>query len=66
MPRDQLATVYRGIHAETVAAARELMARHDFLSARHLVDVGEAQAAWRLRWRRLAPTSMQPWLTCPR
>jgi ubiquinone/menaquinone biosynthesis C-methylase UbiE len=40
MPHDQLEAVYRGIHAEAVAAARELMARYDFLSARHLVDVG--------------------------
>jgi cyclopropane fatty-acyl-phospholipid synthase-like methyltransferase len=40
MPHDQLEAVYRGIHAETVAAACELMARYNFLSARHLVDVG--------------------------
>jgi SAM-dependent methyltransferase len=40
MPPDQLAAHYRGIHAEAVTAARTLMARHDFSSARHLVDVG--------------------------
>jgi hypothetical protein len=40
MPPDQLAALYRGIHAEAVAAARTLMARQDFSSARHLVDVG--------------------------
>jgi ubiquinone/menaquinone biosynthesis C-methylase UbiE len=40
MPQDQLEAVYRGIHAEAVAAARELLARYDFVSARHLVDVG--------------------------
>jgi SAM-dependent methyltransferase len=40
MPPDQLAAHYRGIHAEAVAAARTLMARQDFSSARHLVDVG--------------------------
>ena len=32
--------VYRGIHAEAVAGARELLARQDFSSARHLLDVG--------------------------
>ena len=40
MSPDQLEPWYRGIHAEAVAAARTLMARHDFSSARHLVDVG--------------------------
>jgi len=40
MPPEQLAAHYRGIHAEAVAAARTLMARQDFSSARHLVDVG--------------------------
>ena len=40
MPPDQVAAHYRGIHAEAVAAARTLMARHDFSSVRHLVDVG--------------------------
>src|SRR5262245_34812770 len=40
MPPDQLAAHYRGIHAEAVAAARTLMAQHDFSSARHLVDGG--------------------------
>jgi SAM-dependent methyltransferase len=40
MPPDQLAAHYRGLHAEAVAAARTLMARQDFSSARHLVDVG--------------------------
>jgi SAM-dependent methyltransferase len=36
----QLDPWYRGIHAEAVAAARTLMARHDVSSVRHLVDVG--------------------------
>src|SRR6266508_2541070 len=40
MPLDQLEPWYRGFHAEAVAAARTLMARHDVSSARHLVDVG--------------------------
>ena len=40
MSQDQLEPWYRGIHAEAVAAARTLMARHDFSSVRHLVDVG--------------------------
>jgi O-methyltransferase len=40
MPQEALGAVYRGIHAEAVAAARILMARHDFSSARHLLDVG--------------------------
>jgi SAM-dependent methyltransferase len=40
MSPDQLEPWYRGIHAEAVAAARTLMVRHDFSSARHLVDVG--------------------------
>jgi ubiquinone/menaquinone biosynthesis C-methylase UbiE len=40
MSPDQLEPWYRGLHAEAVAAARTLMARHDFLSAHHLVDVG--------------------------
>jgi len=40
MSPDQLKPWYRGIHAEAVAAARTLMARHDFSSVRHLVDVG--------------------------
>jgi SAM-dependent methyltransferase len=40
MSSDQLEPWYRGLHAEAVAAARTLMARQDFSSARHLVDVG--------------------------
>lgn len=40
MSPDQLTAHYRGIHAEAVAAARTLMARHDCSSVRHLVDVG--------------------------
>jgi ubiquinone/menaquinone biosynthesis C-methylase UbiE len=40
MPPEQLAAHYRGIHAEAIAAARTLMARHNCSSARHLVDVG--------------------------
>jgi SAM-dependent methyltransferase len=40
MSPDQLEPWYRGLHAEAVAAARTLMVRHDFSSARHLVDVG--------------------------
>jgi len=40
MSPDQLKPWYRGLHAEAVAAARTLMARHDCSSVRHLVDVG--------------------------
>jgi SAM-dependent methyltransferase len=40
MSPDQLEPWYRGIHAEAVAAAQTLMARHDFSSDRHLLDVG--------------------------
>jgi 2-hydroxy-4-(methylsulfanyl)butanoate S-methyltransferase len=40
MPQEALEVVYRGIHAEAVAGARELLARQDFSSARHLLDVG--------------------------
>ncbi len=40
MPQEQLEAVYRGIHAEAVAGARELLARYDFSSSRHVVDVG--------------------------
>ena len=40
MPQDRLEAVYRGIHAEAVAAARALMAQYDFSSSRSLADVG--------------------------
>jgi methylase of polypeptide subunit release factors len=40
MSPDQLEPWYRSFHAEAVTAAWALMARHDFSSARYLVDVG--------------------------
>ncbi len=40
MPQERLEIMYRGIHAEAVTAARELVARYDFSSYRSLADVG--------------------------
>jgi len=40
MPPERLEVMYRGIHAEAVTAARELVARYDFSSSRSLADVG--------------------------
>jgi ubiquinone/menaquinone biosynthesis C-methylase UbiE len=40
MSHDRLEVMYRGIHAEAVTAARELVARYDVSSARSLADVG--------------------------
>jgi ubiquinone/menaquinone biosynthesis C-methylase UbiE len=39
MPHDQLESFYRGLHAVTVAAGRDLATRYDFSSHRSLVDV---------------------------
>ena len=39
MPQERLEVMYRGIHAEAVTAARELVARYDFSSYRSLADV---------------------------
>src|SRR3989442_5349750 len=40
MPQERLEVMYRGIQAESVTAARELLARYDFSSSRSLADVG--------------------------
>lgn len=40
MTQERLEVMYRGIHAEAVTAARELVARYDFSSYRSLADIG--------------------------
>ena len=40
MTQERLEVMYRGIHAEAVTAAREIVARNDFSSYRSLADVG--------------------------
>ena len=40
MPHERLEVMYRGIHAEAVTAAHELVARYDFSSSHRLADVG--------------------------
>src|SRR5215470_783485 len=66
MPPDQLAAHYRGIHAEAVAAARTLMAQHDFSSARPLVDGAGGSAGPAFTSAEAGPNLKQPVLNLRR